>query len=190
MACTWIAAFAAGIWAWLDHAPFPGWWPMCALLLVACALEGLATQLRLSARGSTSFIIHMSSALLFGGLWAALIAGLSTILGETARGNTVFKASFNVSQRVLSVVLAVAVYQWLGGTLPPSYLAVGTTLSSPAVQRDLGVFFLFAATYFLVNSVLVSWVVALSSGRAFREVWNFNTRGVLAYDLAASAIAL
>ena len=163
---------------------------MCALLLVACALEGLSTQLRLSAKGSTSFIIHMSAALLFGGLWAALIAGLSTLLGETARGRGPLKATFNVAQRVLSVVLAVAVYQWVGGGLPPSYLASNAVLSSPAVQRDIGVFFLFAATYFLVNSVLVSWVVALSSNRAFREVWNFNTRGVLAYDLGASAIAV
>lgn len=188
--CTCIAALAAGASAWFDHAPFPGWWPMCALMLVACALEGMSTQLRLSAKGSTSFIIHMSSALLFGGLWAALIAGLSTLLGEASRGRGALKASFNVAQRILSVVLAVAVYQWVGGTLPPSYLATGASLSSLAVQRDLGLFFLFAATYFLVNSVLVSWVVALSSNRAFREVWNFNTRGVLAYDLGASAIAL
>ena len=190
VAGTCVAAVAAGTWAWFGRAPFPGWWPICALLLVACALEGLSTQLRLSAKGSTSFIVHMSSALLFGGFWAALIAGLSTLLGEASRGNSALKASFNVSQRILSVVLAVALYQWVGGGLPPSYLTIGAVLSSPAVQRDLGVFFLFAAAYFLVNSVLVSWVVALSSNRAFREVWNFNTRGVLAYDLGASAIAL
>jgi hypothetical protein len=190
VAGTCIAALAAGTWAWLGRAPFPGWWPVCALLLVASALEGLSTQLRIAAKGSTSFIIHMSSALLFGGLWAALVAGLSTLLGEVSRGNTALKASFNVSQRVLSVVVAVAAYQWVGGSLPPAYLSASATLSSGAVQRDLGVFFLFAATYFLVNSFLVSWVIALSSNRAFREVWNFNTRGVLAYDLAASAIAL
>ena len=190
VAGTCIAAFAAGTWAWIERAPFPGWWPICALLLVACALEGLSTQLRIAAKGSTSFIIHMSSALLFGGLWAAVIAGFSTLLGEVSRGNSALKAAFNVSQRVLSVVLAVAAYQVVGGSLPPSYLSLGATLSSAAVQRDLGVFFLFAATYFLVNSLLVSWVIALSSNRAFREVWNFNTRGVLAYDLAASAISL
>ena len=68
-------------------------------------------------------------------------------------------------------------------------VAVSATISW-GWRIDPGVFFLFAATYFLVNSVLVSWVVALSSSRTFREVWNFNTRGVLAYDLAASAIAL
>src|SRR6476661_1048548 len=121
VAGTCVAAVAAGTWAWFGRAPFPGWWPICALLLVACALEGLSTQLRLSAKGSTSFIVHMSSALLFGGFWAALIAGLSTLLGEASRGNSALKASFNVSQRILSVVLAVALYQWVGGGLPPSY---------------------------------------------------------------------
>jgi putative nucleotidyltransferase with HDIG domain len=48
----------------------------------------------------------------------------------------------------------------------------------------------FAAGYFIINSALVSKVVALSSDRAFREVWNLNTRGVLGYDLGASLIAL
>jgi HD-GYP domain-containing protein (c-di-GMP phosphodiesterase class II) len=58
------------------------------------------------------------------------------------------------------------------------------------VQRDLGIFFIFATTYFLVNSTAVNTAIVLSSGRAFREVWNLNTRGVLVYDLAASAIAV
>ena len=58
------------------------------------------------------------------------------------------------------------------------------------MQRDLGLFFLFATIYFLVNSIAVSSAVALSSDRSFREVWNLNTRGVLGYDLGASAIAV
>ena len=37
---------------------------------------------------------------------------------------------------------------------------------------------------------LVSMVVAISSERSFREVWNLNTRGVLGYDIGASLIAL
>ena len=81
-------------------------------------------------------------------------------------------------------------YLMAGGELPPAYLGVGSTLSSDAVQRDLGLFFLFASIYFLVNSIAVSSAVALSSDRAFREVWNLNTRGVLGYDLGASAIAV
>jgi hypothetical protein len=69
-------------------------------------------------------------------------------------------------------------------------LTTGGVLASEAVQRDLGLFFVFAAVYFLVNASAVNTVVVLSSGRAFREVWNLNTRGVLVYDLGASVLAV
>jgi putative nucleotidyltransferase with HDIG domain len=58
------------------------------------------------------------------------------------------------------------------------------------VQRDLGLFLLLSTSYFLVNSVLVSLVVSLSSERTFREVWSLNTRGILGYDLGASFISI
>jgi len=58
------------------------------------------------------------------------------------------------------------------------------------VQRDLGLFFVMAAVYFVINSSSVSGAVALSSGRTFREIWNTNNRGVLGYDLAASGLAV
>ena len=185
-----VAAAVGTGWSWQVRAPFPGWWPLAAFLLVACGLEGLGTQLRISARGSTSFIMHMACSLLFGGFWAAVIAGTSTLLGEFASGRSPLKTSFNVSQRMLSVLVPVLAYGALGGTLPPTYLGAQVTLSSLAVQRDLGLFFVLASGYFVVNSVLVSSVVALSSERAFREVWNLNTRGVLVYDLGASLVAL
>jgi putative nucleotidyltransferase with HDIG domain len=51
-------------------------------------------------------------------------------------------------------------------------------------------FFVFAAVYFAVNSVAVSFVIALSSGQRFREVWHLNAKGVLGYDLGASALAM
>lgn len=184
------AGIGLGIWAWQTRAPFLGWWALGAFLVVACALEGLSTQLRLAAKGSTSFIIHMASALLFGGFWGALITGISTLLGEFARASNPIKTTFNVAQRVVTIVLALGIYRSLGGSTPPSYLGVSTSLSSLEVQRDLGLFLVFAAAYFLINSALVSKAVALSSERAFREVWNLNTRGVLAYDLGASLVAL
>jgi HD-GYP domain-containing protein (c-di-GMP phosphodiesterase class II) len=132
----------------------------------------------------------MSAALLFGGWWAALIAAISTLLGELARGNVPIKILFNISQRILTVALAALVYQALGGQFPPAYLFTEDALASDAVQRDLGLFFIFAAVYFLVNATAVNSVIVLSSGRAFREVWNMNTRGVLMYDLGASALAV
>jgi hypothetical protein len=132
----------------------------------------------------------MSAALLFGGWWAALVAAVSTLVGEIARANSPIKIVFNISQRILAVSLAALAYQGLGGRLPPAYIDGVVTLSSEAVQRDLGLFFIFACIYFLVNTTAVNSAIVLSSGRAFREVWNLNTRGVLVYDIVASAIAV
>lgn len=182
------AGLAGG--AYLASFPFPGWWALSSFILVAFVLETLNTQLRVQARGSTSFIMHIAAGLLFGGFWSGIIAGASTLLGELARGNQPIKIVFNVSQRIIAIVTAALLYTSLGGQLPPSYLAPAITLSSDAVQRDLGLFFLFAATYFLLNSVLVGLVVSITSERSFREVWSLNTRGVLGYDLGASIISL
>jgi HD domain-containing protein/MASE9 protein len=181
-----VVAVALGVLAKGTALPFPGWWAFGSFVIIAFVLETLNTQLRVQAKGSTSFIMHIAAALLFGSLWGGLVAGVSTLLAELARGNKVVKIVFNVAQRIVSVVGATLVYTSLGGKLPPAYLAAGVTLSSDVLQRDLGLFFVFATLYFLVNSALVSAVVSISSERAFREVWSLNTRGVLGYDLGAS----
>lgn len=174
----------------LSSLPFPGWWAFGSFLVIAFVLETLNTQLRVQAKGTTSFIMHIAAGLLFGGFWSGLVAGAATLLGQLASGNKPIKMVFNVAQRMVSIVVATLLYTSLGGQLPPSYLSPGVTLSSDILQRDLGLFFLFAGTYFLINSVLVSLVVSISAERSFREVWSLNTRGVLGYDLGASMISL
>ncbi len=181
-------ALAAG--ASFDAFPFPGWWAVGSFLVVAFALETLHTQLRVEANGSTSFIMHLAAGLLFGPFWGGGITAASTLLGELARGSKPIKLIFNISQRTIALVAAALLYTTLGGNLPPSYLTQGVRLSSETVQTDLGLFFLFAASYFVLNSVLVSLVVSISTERSFREVWNLNTRGVLGYDIGASLISL
>ena len=58
------------------------------------------------------------------------------------------------------------------------------------MQRDLALFFVYATVYFGVNSAAVNLAVAVSTGRVFRDVWSLNTRGIIAYDLGASVIAM
>src|SRR5215213_6397638 len=185
-----MAAVLIGSALWPIRLPFPGWWPLVTFVLVATLLDNLNTQLRVTARGSTSFIMHMATALLFGSWWGAVVAGSSTLLGEFGRGSPSIKLIFNISQRILAVSLAAIAYHLLGGQLPPQYLGPDAILSAPAVQRDLGLFVAFAFVYFLINTVAVTTAVALSSGRAFRDVWNLNTRGVLIYDITASFMAI
>jgi len=170
--------------------PSPGIWPFLSFILVALLLDQSSTNLKVSAAGSTSFIVHIAAGILFGGFWGGLVVAVSIALGEFASGREPLKLLFNVTQRAAAVMGAVLVYHLLGGGLPPAYLQVVGSVESSALQRDFFLFFAYAATYFCVNSIAVSGVVAISSERSFREVWNLNTRGVIGYDLGASAIAL
>ena len=176
--------------AWPSSGLFPGWWPLCTFVIVAFVLESLHTDLRVAAKGSTSFIMHLAGCLLFGAFWGGAIAGVATLLSQVMVGNQALKVLFNVSQRVLAVIVAATLYSWLGGNFPPEYLGFNLAFVSQVGQKDLGLFPVLALGYFLTNSVLVSLAVSLSSERAFREIWSLNTRGVLGYDLGASLISV
>jgi HD-GYP domain-containing protein (c-di-GMP phosphodiesterase class II) len=182
------AVCAAALWA--VRLPFPGWWPVATFLFVSALLETLTTQLRISAKGSTSFITQIASVLLFGGWWGSLITAISTLFGEVARANRPIKLIFNVSQRILAISLAALAYHALGGALPPAFLTPSASLASDAVQRDLGLFLVISSIYFVVSWAAVNTAIVLSSDSAFREVWNLNTRGVLVYDIVASLVSI
>ena len=175
--------------SWATHLEFPGWAALVCFALVGVLLESSTNRLTVGATGSTSFIIHMAAGLLFGAWWAALTVALSTASSELLAKRAPIKAAFNVSQRVLAIVLAIDVYQLLGGHVPPTYLS-SFNVSASSVRFDFILFPVFAATYFALNSAAVAKVISLNTGRHFREVWALNTRGSIGYDIAASAIAI
>jgi HD-GYP domain-containing protein (c-di-GMP phosphodiesterase class II) len=185
-----LAAVFCAAALWPVRLPFPGWWPIATFLFISALLETLNTQLRLNASGSTSFIIQIATVLLFGGWWGAVVTGISTLFGELSRSTPPIKMVFNVSQRIVAIALGALAYQALGGALPASFLDSMAHLASQPVQRDLGLFVVISSVFFVVNSMLVNTAIALSSERAFREVWNLNTRGVLFYDIASSLVAI
>lgn len=171
--------------------PFPGAWQLGSFILVAYLLDKTSHPLRLSARGSISFVIHIACAIVFGAFWGALAAGISVGAEQLSRDNALRKKLFNVAQRMLSVTVGVLVYRALGGGLPPAYLLPSTAAATiGAVQRDLALFFVLVLTYISINTGAVSAAIALSSGRRLREVWSLNTRAVIGYDLGASVLAL
>jgi hypothetical protein len=186
-----VAAIAAMALAFQFTPPFPGYWELGSFIFIAFLLDRTSLPLRVSARGSVSFIMHISGAILFGAFWGGVAAALSVAANQVVTGSSRRKTVFNVAQRVLSITIAVLVYQLLGGPLPPSYLSFASAAPAlGAIQRDLGLFFLLAAIYFLINSALVSAIVSLSSDRQFRDVWTLNTKGILGYDLGASLLAM
>jgi hypothetical protein len=174
-----LTALVVGVLAWDVRSPFPGFWALGSFILVAFLLDQSWTRLKVEATGSTSFVIHVAAGVLFGGFWGGVVAAIPTALSQLAAGTDRLKLVFNPAQRALSVMVALLVYRLLGGGMPPAYLQMAGAVDSTALQRDIFLFFAFAGTYFIVNSVAVSGAVAISQQRSFRDVWNLNTRGVL-----------
>lgn len=185
-----LMASAATILSWTGRQPFPGFFALLSFLIVALLVQHLYTELRVQASGSIAFVVHLTAGILFGGFWAATITAVVTLILQSLRRLRRIQVIFNVAQRVLSLAGAFLVYQLLGGNIPPEYLRLGGEVSATALQLDVLLFFVLSITYFTANSVLVSLAIAINSERRFRDVWSLNTRGVLGYDLGASAIAI
>ena len=89
-----IVALSSGLCAaslWPARLSFPGWWPIATFVFVSALLETLNTKLRISAKGSTSFITQIASLLLLGGWWGSVVTSTSTLFGELARANRAIK---------------------------------------------------------------------------------------------------
>ncbi len=170
---------------------FPGWWAFGSFVVIACVLR----DVKHSAPCAGARVPPPSSCIsprrcCLVGSGVGIVAGVSTLLGEVLQGimlsrlsSTLLRESPRSSPRRSFTRRWAESYRQL--TSRPE-----SRFSSDVLQRDLGLFFVFATMYFLVNSALVSSVVSTSSDRAFREVWSLNTRGVLGYDLGASIASL
>src|SRR5688572_12283029 len=115
---------------WDAQASFPGWWPFITFAVGAAVLDGLRTPLRMAATGSVAFVLHLASAVLFGGFWGAVVTAVSALLVNVVRGKPLLKTLFNSAQLALSVLGGVYVYTLLGGDIPPAYLAPRSVLAS------------------------------------------------------------
>lgn len=146
---------------------------------LALALEQSSTSLLLGATGSVVFIIHISTAILFGPLAGAIVAGTSTAISEVLVRRPFLKGIFNAAQKTLSIAVAGQAYALLGGAVPLR-----------SIEADGWAFGVLAILYFSTNGILVSAAISLSTGRPIREVWATNSRGSLAYDLVASGLAI
>lgn len=174
-----LAALTVMGWSYLARPITPSVESLLAFTVVAFLLEQGSTKLSAGGVGSTSFVIHIAAAIIFGPFWGAVITGAGTVLWLATLELSPLKLTFNASQRVLSISLGALVYSYAGGVTPPVSL-----------QESLFPFLLLSITYFLVNSAAVSAAISIGSDRPFREIWSLNSRGVIGYDLAASSIAL
>jgi HD-GYP domain-containing protein (c-di-GMP phosphodiesterase class II) len=175
---------------WFVRGPFPGFWGIGVLVLAGFLLEISASVLRGgNASGSLSFVTDISSGILFGPFWGAVVTAISLALGLLYFRRPALKSSFNIAQRTLCLAVFVWLYQWLGGSVPPSFLTDASALTVRSVLPIVFAFLVAGFAYFMINSLLVSGAVSISRQRSIWEVWEKNTLWILGYDVAASLMA-
>ena len=161
------------------YAPTPELRAFAAFWMLALFLERTATALRFRAYGSVTFVVHLSSVLVFGPFWGGALALTSTGVSEALFRRSLQKGLFNSFQKALSTSTAGSLYIILGAKVPPA-----------TITHDLLPFYAVTLIYFSINTLAVAGAIALSTGRSFREVWTINARGSLLYDVLASSLAL
>jgi putative nucleotidyltransferase with HDIG domain len=142
--------------------------------LLGLAAQALSHRLPKGVSGSIGFIPFMSALLIAPSLPLVCTVGLAILAAEVLQHQVLLKATFNVAQYVLSTSLAVLVFVALGG--------VAMTKQQPLVVLPFAISF---GTFLLVNTVMVSGVIAVSQKRKVLQVWLQVTHGTVLYDFFA-----
>jgi len=148
-------------------------------LVVGILLELAEHRLAVSASGSISFIVYLAGCLVFGPAWGAVLAAVTFAAAHTVNRRPPLKIAFNAAQQALGVIIGGQIYIALGGKIPPVSL-----------DQAIGPFTGMVIAFFAVNSLAVSFAVALSEHRPLGEVWLRNTWSLAPYDLVASTLGL
>lgn len=152
---------------------------------VALLTQMLNYMLARNTTASISFIPFLASAAIAPSWIAVAGVGAVAFVVQLVRRRGFLKSAFNVAQQCLSLAAGILVYQAASGH---SLLDIkGASMGVHYPYLALGALF---TTFFLVNSVSVGGVIALSEGRQFREVWSENTLGTLPYELLSLPLIL
>ena len=166
-----VVAGAAGLLLYLTpRTPFPP--PVVAAGVFVLMLIADLRPARLPSGGfaTGSGVLDLPCVVILGPVWTAWLSLASTVVvqGFVERRGTL-RVVFNLALYALTYLATGAAFEWAGGTFG--------RLSFPA-----GAWHMLAAgtAYFLVNSLLVSTVIGLTSGPSPLRVWQSNfMRGIL-----------
>jgi putative nucleotidyltransferase with HDIG domain len=142
--------------------------------LIGLAAHALVHRLPKSVSGSIGFIPFMSAMLVAPSLPLVCSVGLAILAAEVLQRQIAIKASFNVAQYMFATSVAVLVFGATGGVAMSAH---GSSAILP--------FVLSFAAFLLVNTAMVSGVVAVSQNRKVLQVWRQVTHGTVLYDFFA-----
>jgi HD-GYP domain-containing protein (c-di-GMP phosphodiesterase class II) len=142
--------------------------------LIGLAAQALAHRLPKGVAGSIGFIPFMSALVVAPSLPLVCAVGLAVLAAEVLQHQVPLKATFNVAQHVFAISVAVLVFGYLGGHAMTKTGAFGLLPFAASFT-----------TFLLVNTVMVSGVIAVSQHRRVFEVWRQFTHGTVLYDFLA-----
>ena len=155
---------------------------LSALAIVA---ETLVFVLPNSAAGSIAFIPYLAAALVVPA-WPAIVAVMA-VRGamELVARRSPTKGIFNTVHHGLTQSVAILVFRSLGGhsllhQASQPLTAVSVSMGTAAV--------VMCATALLVNSVVISGAISLSTESPLRNVWRANNLATIGLDVAAGPL--
>jgi hypothetical protein len=137
---------------------------LTVLVGLACLAQRLPVFLFRSSAISVSFAAVIAAYVLYGtgaAVWVSLAQAL--VNSVTPRRKPVRKFAFNFGSFALSAFAAGELYRLTGGMTPPG--AIAPTLVAVGLS---------AAAYFLVNTSLTAFAIAMSEGQNVGAVWRTN----------------
>lgn len=164
--------------------PNGAWEALALLSLLAVIGEAWSFLLPQSAVSSIAFIPYMAMAFVVPHWSTVATIGVLRALDEIRRRKSAIKTAFNVAQFVVVFSVTILCYLVLGGR---SFLGAPKDISVLTRLYGFAALGCYGVSLFL-NSVLLSIVVALSTGREIRQVWRENHLPSLGLDIIAAPV--
>lgn len=135
-----------------------------------------------TAATSVAFLPFLAAIFLLGPSWAMLLAGATMLVHEAlVRQKPLVKVCFNTSNQVVAVGAAGNLYVLLGGYISHADFSFAQFRPIPTLAA--------LVTYFLINLISASRVIALARSLPFTEAWSSVGGYSVVRDLVSSLLA-
>lgn len=158
---------------------------LATLACLALTAELLSFVLPRGARGSIAFIPQIATVLLVPSFAAIITIAAVKMLAEVAGKRELVRQIFNVAQLSLTLCVAVLVYRALGGISLIELQGLG--IQQTTIRVGFAAFASMVVS-FLVNTVVVSRVIALSTRSTTYQVWCDVHLTTIGLDILASPL--
>jgi len=168
----WVATMAPSKVEW-------SWWGL-ALLVAGTVLSELSVvPLPKAGAVSISAMLHIVAALLLPPFVAAVVAGLGILLSMLYERARLRRILFNTCSAAMTVGTTAIV---------ASYLGLSNGQLGQSGPGEIGAFFVLVAVNFALNDLIVTGIVAVSSGEAFGPLLVETTRYSAPAEVAVTVI--